>query len=120
LVSGVLSALADMQPLPPSKRIVVDRSCRHVSGTPVKEIKEWIEAYQQDGHKLSLEMRFIGGSVGRGLGTSSRDHRHGGGQAYFANTAAELNDVLEYVLEFQPAVIHVKTANIEFMTGVPQ
>jgi hypothetical protein len=43
-----------------------------------------------------------------------------GGQAYFANTAAELNDVLEYVLEFQPAVIHVKTANIDFMTGVPQ
>jgi hypothetical protein len=111
LVSGVLSALADIQPLPHTKRIVVltghaDR-CQEDA---VKEIKERIAAYQQNGQKLTLEWRFIGLAVSaedqtnlKKIGDSVE------GKAYFVNTAAELNDVLEYVLEFEPAVIHVKT-----------
>jgi hypothetical protein len=32
-----------------------------------------------------------------------------GGQAYFVDTVAELNDVLQYVVEFEPAFVHVKS-----------
>jgi len=110
LVSGVLSALADMQPLPNTKRIVVitghaDECQEHAT----KQIKEQMEAYQQDGHKPSLEWRLIGLAMpGEHQARLQATSDAVGGQAHFVDTIAELNDILEYVLEFEPAVIHVK------------
>jgi hypothetical protein len=58
---------------------------------------------------VKLEMRFIGVGVSEADGPKIRQVSDTvGGRAYFVNTAAELNDVLQYVLEFEPALAHVE------------
>jgi TIR domain len=110
LASAVISALADMQPLSNAKRVVVltghTDKCEQEA---LREIKERVEAYKQAGHELSIEMRFIG------LAVPAEDQERiraisdaVGGESHFVSTVAELNDVLQYVLEFEPAVTHVK------------
>jgi hypothetical protein len=110
LASGVISALADMQPLVHTKRVIVitghGDKCQKEA---IREIKQRIEAYKEAGQAVSLEMRFIGLAVSpTDRGSIQEMSNAVGAQAYFVNTAQELNDVLEYVLEFEPAVIHVK------------
>jgi hypothetical protein len=113
LVSGVISALSDIHPLPHTRRIVVITG--HADACyeeAIRELKQRFEAQPRTAaakDPVALEMRFIG------LALSAQDaprlqeiSNTVGGQAYFVNTVAELNDVLEYVVEFEPAVSHVR------------
>jgi hypothetical protein len=112
LASAVISALTDVQPLPHTRRIVVLTGHADVcSEEAIREIKQRFEAQPKASGKtaVELEMRFIG------LAVSAKDTARiqqisdtVGGQAYFVSTVAELNDVLQYVLEFEPAVAHVR------------
>jgi hypothetical protein len=130
LVSAVTSALADVQQLSHTRRIVVITGhADECYEEAIRELKQRFEALPKGAGKdaVVLEMRFIG------LSLSARDKpkvqqvsNTVGGRAYFVNTVAELNDVLQYVLEFEPAFIHVKNVwNIvdevgKSMTGVAQ
>jgi len=130
LVSAVTSALADVQQLSHTRRIVVITGhADECYEEAIRELKQRFEAQPKGPGKAAvvLEMRFIG------LALSARDKPQVqqvsntvGGRAYFVNTVAELNDVLQYVLEFEPAFIHVKNVwNIvdevgKSMTGVAQ
>jgi hypothetical protein len=113
LVSGVISALSDLHPMPHARRIVVITG--HADACyeeAIRELKQRVDAQPAapDGKQaVALEMRFIG------LALSPADQSRVsalssavGGQHYFVDTVAELNNVLEYVLEFEPAVTHVK------------
>lgn len=113
LLSAVNAALTDIQPLPHTRRIVVITGHADKCGyeDPIREIKQRLDAQPKTAGQqpVTLEMRFIG------LGVPAEDEPKikqisdtVGGQAYFVNTVAELNDVLQYVLEFEPAVAHVK------------
>jgi hypothetical protein len=111
LASAVISALADLQPFPHTKRVVVltghADACEEEA---IREIKERIEAYRKAGHIVNLEMRFIGLAVPPEQQARIREiSRAVGGDAYFVSTTKDLNEKLQYVLEFEPAVIHVKT-----------
>jgi hypothetical protein len=113
LASAVISALADLQPLANTKRVVVltghADSCHEEA---VRDIKERLAAYKAAGQEISLEMRFIGLSVSATDQTQIREMSDAvSGRAYFVNTAAELNEVLEYVLEFEPALTYVKAVS---------
>ena len=110
LAAGVISALADLQPLPNTKRIVVltghADKCQEEA---LREIKERIEAYQRAGQQITLEVRMIGLAVPAEEQSGVKQISDAvGGQAYFVSTVKELNDVLEYVLEFEPGVTHVR------------
>ena len=113
LASAVISALADLQPLAHTKRVVVltghADSCHEEA---VRDIKERLAAYKAAGQEISLEMRFIGLSVSATDQPQIREMSDAvSGRAYFVNTAAELNEVLEYVLEFEPALTYVKAVS---------
>jgi hypothetical protein len=130
LASAVISALADVQPLPHTRRIVVITG--HADACyeeAIREIKQRFEAQPKATGEtpVELEIRFIG------LALSAPDVPRiqqmsdaVQGRAYFVNTVAELDDVLQYVLEFEPAVAHVRHVwNIvdavgKSMTGVAQ
>jgi len=113
LVSAVISALTDIQPLAHTRRIVVITG--HADACyeeAIRELKLRFEAQPKSATKdaVALEMRFIG------LALSAQDAPRlqaisdaVGGQAYFVDTVAELNDVLQYVVEFEPAFVHVKS-----------
>jgi hypothetical protein len=112
LVSAVISALADVQPLPHTRRIVVltghTDACYEEA---LREIKQRFEAQPKATGKapVELEMRFIGLALSAADAPRMKQISDAvGGQAYFVNTVAELNDVLRYVLEFEPAVAHVR------------
>jgi hypothetical protein len=109
LVSGVISAVADVKALAHTRRVVVLTGHADKCETEaLRDIKAAVQADKE--HPLILEMRFIG------LGVSPKDEKAVrdmsdavGGQAYFTHTVKELNEVLDYVLEFEPAVTHVRT-----------
>jgi len=113
LVSGIIDALADVSPLPHTRRIVVITG--HADACyeeAINELKQRFKAHQpsKDGKdEVALEIRFIG------LALSDSDQakvqnisQTVGGEAHFVTTVKELNDVLQYVIEFEPAVRHVK------------
>jgi hypothetical protein len=113
LLSAVNAALTDIQPLPHTRRVVVITGhadeCRYED--PIRELKQRVAALPKKAGQqpVVLEMRFIG------LGISPEDAQKiraisdtVGGQAYFVETVSELNEVLQYVLELEPAVAHVK------------
>jgi hypothetical protein len=109
LVSGVISAITDVKALPHTRRVVVltghSDKCEEEA---LRDIKTVIQADKE--HPVDLEMRFIGLGVKREDEPKVREISEAvGGQAYFTHTVKELNDVLDYVLEFEPAVIHVKS-----------
>jgi hypothetical protein len=110
LAAGVISALADLQPLPNTKRIVVlTGHADKCQAEALREIKARIEAYQRAGQQIVLEVRMIGLAVPLEQQDGVQQISDAvGGQAYFVNTIKELNDVLEYVLEFEPGVTHVR------------
>ena len=113
LASAVISALADLQPLANTKRVVVltghADSCHEEA---IRDIRERLAAYKAAGQEIGLEMRFIGLSVSATDQKQIREISDAvSGQAYFVNTAAELNEVLEYVLEFEPALTYVKAVS---------
>lgn len=130
LASAVISALTDVQPLPHTRRIVVLTGHADVcSEEAIREIKQRFEAQPKPTGQtpVELEMRFIGLAVpAKDTPRIQQISDAVGGQAYFVNTVAELNDVLQYVLEFEPAVAHVRRVwNIvdevgKSMTGVAQ
>jgi len=110
LASSVISALADLLPLPHTKRIVVltghADKCQEEA---LREIKQRIEAYEQAGQRLSLEVRFIGLAVPPEDKQALQEMADAvDAPMSFVNTVKELNDVLEYVLEFEPGVTHVR------------
>jgi hypothetical protein len=113
LVSGVIAALADVHPLPHTRRIVVITG--HADACYEEAIRELKQRFEPQPtsptakNGVTLEMRFIG------LALSPEDRPRltaisntVGGNVHFVNTVAELNDVLEYVVEFEPAVSHVR------------
>jgi hypothetical protein len=112
LASAVISALSDITPLPNTRRVVV------LTGHPdkcdeeaIREIKQRFAAQPKTAGKnpVELEMRFVGLSLTPADVPKLRQISDAaGGQAYFVNTVAELDKVLQYVLEFEPAVAHVK------------
>jgi len=110
LAMGVIAALSDLRGLQHAMRIVVlTGHADQCFKDAVRDIKDRFEAYRQEGHQLELEVRLIG------LGVSVEDRGHlqdvsdaVGARAYFVNTNAQLNDVLDYVLEFEPAMSQVK------------
>ena len=86
LASAVISALADLQPLANTKRVVVltghADSCHEEA---VRDIKERFAAYKAAGHEIALEMRFIGLSVSATDQTQIREMSDAvSGRAYFA------------------------------------
>jgi TIR domain len=113
LLAAVNSALTDIQPLPHTRRVVVITGHADKCGyeDPIRELKKRLESLPKTAGQqpVELEMRFIG------LGVPAKDAPKirqisdaVGGQSYFVNTVAELKDVLQYVLEFEPALAHVK------------
>ena len=88
------------------------RPCRQVRlrGPDSRAQKELASLPKTAGQKpVELEMRFIGLGVPAEDAPKIREISDTvGGQSYFVNTVAELKDVLQYVLEFEPAVAHVK------------
>lgn len=113
LVSGVISALSDIHPMPHARRIVVITG--HIDACyeeAIRELKQRFEALSNGAGKkdaVALEMRFIG------LALSPQDEPRlreisaaVNGEVHFVQTVAQLNDVLQYVIEFEPAVTHVK------------
>lgn len=113
LASAVISALADLQPLTNTKRVVVLTG--HADGCheeAIRDIKERIAAYKAAGQEIALEMRFIGLSVSAADQTQIREMSDAvSGRAFFVDTAAQLNEALEYVLEFEPALTYVKAVS---------
>lgn len=109
LVSGVISAITDVKALPHTRRVVVLTG--HVDKCEEEAIRDIKNAIGQDKeHRLDLEMRFIG------LDVPAEDEARlqaisdaVGGRTFFTHTVAQLNEVLDYVLVFEPAVTHVKT-----------
>jgi hypothetical protein len=77
----------------------------------INELKQRFKAQpatKEGKDEVVLEMRFVG------LALSDQDQtkvkgisRTIGGEAYFVSTVAELNEVLQYVIEFEPALRHV-------------
>ena len=130
LVSAVIAALADVHPLPHMRRVVVltghaDACYEEAIG----ELKRRIDAQPPaaGASPVELEMRFIGLSLSETDAPKLRQISDAvGGHAYFVDTVAELNDVLQYVLEFEPAVAHVRRVWTivdevgKTMTGVAQ
>ena len=113
LVSGVISALSDIYPLPHMRRIVVITG--HADACyqeAIRELKLRFEAQPKaatEKQAVALEMRFIGMALSAQDAPQLREISNTvGGQVYFVNTVAELNDVLQYVVEFEPAVSHVR------------
>jgi len=111
LASAVISAMADLRPFANTKRVVVltghADTCNEEA---VRDIKERLNAYKAAGQEIALEMRFIGLSVSAADQTQIQQMSDAvSGHAYFVNTAAELNEVLEYVLEFEPALTYVRS-----------
>ena len=130
LASAVIAALADVQPLPHTRRVVVltghADACYEEA---IREIKQRFDAQPKatGNRPVELEMRFIGLSLSAADAPRLQQISDAaGGQAYFVNTVAELNDVLRYVLEFEPAFTHVRHVwNIvdevgKSMTGVAE
>jgi hypothetical protein len=113
LASAVISAMADLHPFANTKRVVVltghADTCHEEA---VRDIKERLAAYKAAGQDLALEMRFIGLSVSESDQKRIREISDAvAGRAYFVDTVAELNEVLEYVIEFEPALTYVKAVS---------
>ena len=113
LAAAVISAMADLHPLTNTKRVVVlTGHADRCDEEAVRDIKERLAAYKAAGREIALEMRFIGLSVSATEQTQIRQMSDAvSGQAFFVDTVAELNDVLEYVLEFEPALTYVKAVS---------
>jgi hypothetical protein len=112
LASAVIAALTDVQPLPHMRRVVVlTGHADACSEEAIREIKRRFDAQPKgEGQKpVELEMRFIGLSLSADDAPRLQQISDAvGGRAYFVDTVAELNDVLRYVLEFEPAFTHVR------------
>ena len=110
LAAGVIWRSPTSSRFPNTKRIVVltghADKCQEEA---LREIKERIEAYQRAGQQITLEVRMIGLAVPAEEQSGVKQISDAvGGQAYFVSTVKELNDVLEYVLEFEPGVTQVR------------
>jgi hypothetical protein len=112
LASAVIAALTDVQPLPQTRRIVVLAGhADHCYEEAIREIKQRLAAQPKTAGKtpVELEMRFIGLSLSAAdLPKMQQLSDAVGGRAFFVNTVAELNDALQFVLEFEPAFTHVR------------
>ena len=112
LVAAVIAALSDVTPLPNMRRVVVLTGHADVCyEEAIREIKQRFAAQPKATGKspVELEMRFVGLSLPPAEVPKLQQISDAvGGHAYFVNTIAELDKVLQYVLEFEPAVTHVK------------
>jgi hypothetical protein len=112
LVSAVIAALTDIEPLPHTRRVVVITGhADQCYEEGIRELKQRFAAQPKTAGKepVVLEIRFIGLSVSAADAPKIRQISDAvKGQAYFVSTAAELDEVLKYVLEFEPAVGYVK------------
>ena len=113
LLSAVNAALSDIRDLPHTRRIVVITGhadeCRYEE--PIRELKQRLAALPKKAGQepVVLEMRFIGVGVPADQAPNlQKISDMVGGKAYFVETVPELNRVLQYVLELEPAVAHVK------------
>jgi hypothetical protein len=109
LASAVISAMADLDPLPHTKRVVVlTGHADRCNEEAIRDIKERLAAYKAARREISLEMRFIGLSIPATDQSQIRQMSDAvSGRAYFVNTVAELNEVLQFVLELEPALTYV-------------
>ena len=112
LVSGIISALADVHPLPHTRRIVVITghadACYEEAINEVKQRFKAQQPFKDKKDEVVLEMRFIGLALSGPDESKVRKISEAvGGEAHFVRTVAQLNDVLQYVIEFEPALRHV-------------
>jgi len=112
LVAAVIAALSDVTPLLNMRRVVVLTGHADVCyEEAIREIKQRFAAQPKATGKspVELEMRFVGLALPPAEVPKLQQISDAvDGHAYFVNTVAELDKVLQYVLEFEPAVIHVK------------
>jgi hypothetical protein len=112
LVAAVIAALSDVTPLPNTRRVVVLTGHADVCyEEAIREIKQRFAAQPKATGKspVELEMRFVGLALPPAEVPKLQQISDAvDGRAYFVNTVAELDKVLQYVLEFEPAFTHVK------------
>jgi len=121
LASRVRSALGYSRRVENTKRLVVlTGHADQCSKEAVREIQEEIDAYRNAGHTIKFELRFIG------VGVSEQDQAQiravsdsVGGQAYFVQTLAKLDEALKFVLEVEPARSHAE-AVFEIINAIAQ